>query len=366
MNKIALSDNDIKTIVFKLEQKELKISSHLYKRYKGKMIGEASDSFSNEYSNEARERPGLILLSVILAAHRNYTKQVEPQIDRIRKMNFRSFEDLKQNTKSFECFSFLCGIRDKRKYEIIIELLKAIDKLKEQSGIGNDYNVMAKWAIKANYYNYREDIIGRISGIGVATFQHLRMNFGANTVKPDQRVKEVLNQEFKLYAKEDIEYISAVEYIAKIIGKSALYVDQVFVNYGSGYYENKNSSENQQLKDEKMQMKPVKAESREIKPEKNNIDGNRVDDMLEYINAVVQELDVTIKKRGDGGYIAVANRLIYLSKGKNIFTYWTTSVSISVIVLGLLPRKTFHSVEEMKNSKVSEKIRSKYNQTVNV
>ena len=75
-------------------------------------------------------------------------------------------------------------------------------------------------------------------------------------------------------------------------------------------------------------------------------------------------MDVFVEKRGDGGYIVVANKLRHLSKGKNIVTYWPTSYSVAVIILGLLPRKTFHSVEEMKQYQVAEKIRTKYNQMV--
>jgi len=274
-------------------------SSLLYRRFPRKLIGEASDIISCEYSNEAKERPGLILLAVILAAHRNYTKQVEPQINRIRQMNFNSFQDLKQRTKSFTDFALFCGMRDMEKYTIIVHLLAVIDEFKNNRGIVNDFDVMQNWTLRANCIKYMEDIVCGIKGIGIATFQHLRMNFGANTVKPDQRVKEVLNREFRFCSNNEIDYISAVEYIAMVIQKSALYVDQVFVNYGSGYCINNNS--------------------------KNVVD-----------------IDVSTEIRGDGGSIAVANKLRHLSKGKNVFTYWTRSCSVAVIILGLLDKKTFY------------------------
>ena len=86
--------------------------------------------------------------------------------------------------------------------------------------------------------------------------------------------------------------------------------------------------------------------------------------MQEYLKDVVKDLDVFIEKRGDGGYIAVANKFKHLTKGKNVFTYWQTAYSIAVIVLGLLPRKIYYSVEEMEKDKVAEKIRSKYNEMV--
>ncbi len=350
-----LNKNEIKEIVTTLEEKELKLSSHLYKRFPGKLIGEASDVFSNEYSREAEERPGLVLLSTILAAHRNYTKQVEPQINRIRQMDFYSFEDLKHKTKDFNEFSIFAGMRDLEKYTIIIKLLDTIDKMKIQYGETNDYDVMKKWALKADYKKLKEDIIGRIKGVGIATFQHLRMNFGANTVKPDQRVKEVLNHEFKFYSNKDIEYISAVEYIAKVIDKSTLYVDQVFVNYGSGYYVKSHYVKN------RPDTKPIRLGQKEQRVDKG---GSAVEQILKYIKDSIKDLDVVVKKRNAGGYIVVANELRHLSQGKNIFTYWPTSSSVAIIILKLLPRKTYYSIEEMEKDQVATKIREKYRQMV--
>ena len=49
-----------------------------------------------------------------------------------------------------------------------------------------------------NIVNIKTDLIGKIPNIAVATFQHLRMSFGIDTVKPDQRVKEILEYEFKI------------------------------------------------------------------------------------------------------------------------------------------------------------------------
>lgn len=89
-----------------------------------------------------------------------------------------------------------------------------------------------------------------------------------------------------------------------------------------------------------------------------------MEQMIQYINDAIKDLDVFVEVRGDGGNIIVANKLKHLSRGKNIATYWTSSVSVAVIVLGLLPRKTFYSVEQMKLDQVAEKIRAKYSEMV--
>lgn len=233
-----LSEEKIRIIVNTLESKKLMPSSHLYKRFPGKSIGEAAEVFATKYSDEAREKPALSLIAVVLSIHRNYTKIVEPRTDRMRKAGFGTFADLRNKAKNLDTFSEFCEMRANEKYNIVVEMLAAIDKLKENTKEMDDFEVLHKWALGADYRNYKNDIIGGIKGVGLATFQHLRMNFGANTVKPDQRVKEVLKKEFGLKLTNDIENIDAVEYIAKVTHKSALYIDQVFVNYGSGYYVN--------------------------------------------------------------------------------------------------------------------------------
>jgi len=86
--------------------------------------------------------------------------------------------------------------------------------------------------------------------------------------------------------------------------------------------------------------------------------------MEEYLHKAISDMDVTIEKRNDGGYIVVANKLKHLPKGKNVFTYWPRMNSIAVIILGLLPNKTYYSVDEMEREQVAAKIKSKYTQLI--
>ena len=61
------------------------------------------------------------------------------------------------------------------------------------------------------------------------------MIFGINTSKPDQRVLEVFKNEFGVKLNQK-NAILAIEKIADICKCNPLLIDQVFVNYGSGYY----------------------------------------------------------------------------------------------------------------------------------
>ena len=76
-------------------------------------------------------------------------------------------------------------------------MLKAAQILKSKYEISDDSKVMEKWAREINILEYEDNEIGRIKNIGLATIQHFRMDFGVDTVKPDQRVIEVLENEFK-------------------------------------------------------------------------------------------------------------------------------------------------------------------------
>lgn len=100
---------------------------------------------------------------------------------------------------------------------------------------------MKNWGDNVDLINHEEDIIGRILNIGVATIQHLRMVYGVDTVKPDQRVKEVLDYEFGLSRLSDKKVIKAIEQIARIVQKDVITIDQIFVKYGSSHY-NRNSN----------------------------------------------------------------------------------------------------------------------------
>ncbi|OAH96331.1 hypothetical protein A1332_23030 [Methylomonas methanica] len=94
---------------------------------------------------------------------------------------------------------------------------------------------MKNWAENAKLDKRKNDILGSIKNVGVATFQHLRINFGIDTVKPDQRVKEILEKEFNLKLSSE-KAILAVEEIAHITGFKVIEIDQIFVKYASGYY----------------------------------------------------------------------------------------------------------------------------------
>jgi hypothetical protein len=235
------SIEEIKNIVRSISDSLLTETSHDYINNKGKTIGGAAKLSSNNYSLKAVQNPAMALAEVVLAANRNYLKVVEPKI-KAAQSNFpdiRSFDSLlelmkKTDWKQFEEF---WGHRDQKKYNTLKSILNEIVLLrKKYPDIKGDYELMHHWAIQADLQKYTGDPIGKLPNVAVATFQHLRMVFGKDTIKPDQRVKEVLDYEFSAPILSDINAITAIEEIAQICKLGVLEVDQIFVNYGSGYY----------------------------------------------------------------------------------------------------------------------------------
>lgn len=56
----------------------------------------------------------------------------------------------------------------------------------------DDLDRLQQWARNADPINYSEDPFGRIVGVGLRTFQYLRMIAGTDTVNPDIQVQRFI------------------------------------------------------------------------------------------------------------------------------------------------------------------------------
>lgn len=231
-------------ILKKLEyigKQNLTSTGHGHQEFGSIPISESSQRSTLTYSDRFKKKPAIGVIEVVLAANRNFNKVVEPHVKRIETeypylKNFKDLADI-LNSKTKEEFYFFWGHKDEKKYNTLKKILLSVEELKKQNPtIIDDYTLMNTWGTKADLSNYKSDIIGSIPNVAIATFQHLRMVFGVDTIKPDQRVKEVLDFEFGLSKLSDLNVINAVEQIALISKMKVITIDQVFVQYGSSYY----------------------------------------------------------------------------------------------------------------------------------
>jgi hypothetical protein len=86
----------------------------------------------------------------------------------------------------------------------------------------DDKLALRTWATNARLENWWEDPVGRIKGIGLVTFQYLRMMCGVDTVMPDKIVKRVVNDILMKAGLEpvedDIEFVKRAEQVALACG----------------------------------------------------------------------------------------------------------------------------------------------------
>ena len=235
-----VSETFIKDLVSRLGEANLTKTSHSYETYGDIKIIDAANRSYDKYHEQAKRMPAIALIEVVLAANRNYNLHVLPNINRLKTdfPDLVTFDDLNKILVELTEHEFykVWGPRDEKKYTTLKNILSSVQPYKTENTQLSDFEIMKNWADDVDIKNYKNDIIGIHRNIAIATIQHLRMAFGANTVKPDQRVIEVLENEFGLKNISQLDSINVVEQISGIVNKPALLLDQIFVLYGSGYY----------------------------------------------------------------------------------------------------------------------------------
>ena len=250
--KRLIEDNEFALEVLnRISNMPLKKDSHFFAKFGNIKIIDAVNRWEGNQI-PAENYPAIIFLRVVLAANRKYNTHVEPHINRIIKEypNLKSIQSLKNivTSKSRDEFYKFWGHKNLKKYNTLLNLIEATDQIRLKYKISDDYNLMNKWAEDVDIFNYESDLIGRIKNIAIATIQHLRMDFGINTVKPDQRVLEVLKREFEFKKVNQIKAIQLVKELAGISNIKVRELDLILVNYGSGYYDNRKYSSQVKLR----------------------------------------------------------------------------------------------------------------------
>jgi hypothetical protein len=87
----------------------------------------------------------------------------------------------------------------------------------------DDRGALRYWASSSCLEHWKEDSIGSIGGVGITTFQYLRMMGGIDTAMPDKIVRRVVRQildkaEVDMPTKSDMELINAIDRMAMVSG----------------------------------------------------------------------------------------------------------------------------------------------------
>ena len=242
MKEFRGKEDTVKLRLKRISESNLKENSHLFPDYGSVPIIIAVEHCLKNVKKEDFY-PAIIFLRVVLAANRSYNNHVRKNIDRIKNNypKLKSINDLSNlfNSMTKNDFYELWGHKNLRKYNVLKNLLKATKTLRKRYQIDDDFILLRSWAEKVNIKKLQNDEIGRIKDVALATVQHLRMDFGVDTVKPDQRVIEVLEREFMHKKVSQMKAIQLVEELSRISGIKTRAIDLLLVNYGSGYYDNR-------------------------------------------------------------------------------------------------------------------------------
>ena len=111
-----------------------------------------------------------------------------------------------------------------RVWNVAIKVAGVIEGIRQEENIKTDIEALKHWAKYANYEDWKEESIGRINGVGLITFQYLRMQAGVDTSMPDKIIKRVINDLFGISEDDDIRFISAMEDLSSRIGYSQILI----------------------------------------------------------------------------------------------------------------------------------------------
>ena len=168
----------------------------------------------------------MIVDAAFMSIGLNYFSSVVPKVAEFRgkfieTYKVRILEDL-IITNDEALAAIWCNKRSWYVAKSVASYLAELKKVKEL----DDREALIHWARHAPLNNWGNNPIGSIKGIGINTYQYLRMMGGIDTVMPDKIVKrviaEILQKAEMEMPDEDIEFIQLVEKIGKITGYRAI------------------------------------------------------------------------------------------------------------------------------------------------
>ncbi|MEJ5292855.1 MAG: hypothetical protein WHS82_04575 [Candidatus Methanosuratincola sp.] len=149
----------------------------------------------------------------------NYFTAVVPKVDHFRRTfvdagRIRTLKDL----AGFKLDELVGVWRNRRSWAAAQAIASHLSSMR----LGTDRDALRSWAGSSSLEKWYLDPIGRISGVGLVTYQYLRMMGGIDTVMPDKIVKRVINGILVGAGEEPVEdnmaFIKKVEEIAEQTG----------------------------------------------------------------------------------------------------------------------------------------------------
>jgi len=140
----------------------------------------------NEYKEPLYETSAEVVLDAVLSINRKYYDFVVPRLIHIHKNypNIKTLLDLSDLFKKETDFSLVWQYNHQERAAVLYRLVHKL--LSFVKNIDNELIELRYWAQDASYTDFKNFCV---FGIGIATFQYIRILLGADTVKPDVHIK---------------------------------------------------------------------------------------------------------------------------------------------------------------------------------
>jgi len=173
---------------------------------------------------------GSALLMIIDAAFDsiglNYFQSVVPKVELFRRRYVETGQITALEDLAAADVSALKSVwKNSRSWQVARAVAAHLLMVKVRHGTC-DLDALIHWAKHAPLDGWEHDPVGNIRGVGINTYQYLRMMGGVDTVMPDKIVKKVIYEILDMAGIErpagDLEFIRMVERLAPSTGYRAI------------------------------------------------------------------------------------------------------------------------------------------------
>ncbi len=168
----------------------------------------------------------LIVCDAVLSIHRKYKEFVLPRIDILRQKNLdqKSLSELVKliETKGDMAFTRVWDYEYLDRVKTLKNLASRFLEMKQTSSISGDLEALHEWGRTTAVEDFDRFTV---PGIGLATFQYLRILCGSETVKPDIHLRQAVADGLNRKISDDRKVIALLEAAARKMGVPAKRLD---------------------------------------------------------------------------------------------------------------------------------------------
>ena len=156
----------------------------------------------------------------------NYIQSIVPKVELFRQRyvttgKIKKYEDLVDTDEA----SLREIWKNARSWRVAKDISTYLAGLRKELH-ADDRTTLIHWAKNSPLKGWKDDPVGRINGVGLITYQYLRMMGGVDTVMPDKIVKkvisEMLNKADVSCPEDDIGFVLFIEKLAPRTGYRAI------------------------------------------------------------------------------------------------------------------------------------------------